>query len=67
MKFSSIKFMFDLIEKLIPFSQPVSAVLTVVFIWDRLTAMTNYLIYSSVQKFPCYRRYKLCQLFITFL
>lgn len=63
LQFSSINFMFELTEKLIPFSQPVSALLTVMFIRDRLTAVTNYLIYGSVQKFPCYKSYKLCQLF----
>lgn len=63
----SIKFMFKHTEKLIPFIQPVSLLLTVMFLWDKLTAMTNYVIYGSVQKFPCYKSYKLCQLFNTCL
>lgn len=41
LQFSSINFMFELIEKLILFRQPESASLTAMFIWDRLTAMTN--------------------------
>lgn len=40
----SIKFMFEHTEKLIPFIQPVSLLLTVMFLWDKLTAMTNYVI-----------------------
>lgn len=37
--FLPIKFIFELSEKLIPFSQPVSAVFAAVFTWDRLTAL----------------------------